>query len=118
LPVWQGRHQPQVGAAQAQHVLFLLALRLGHHDHRTVATGIGDQSDADAGVAGRALDDDAAGPEPSLLLGVLDDGECGPILHRAAGIEELRLAVDVATGRLRCRAQANERRIADAVDKV
>ena len=118
IGVGHGRHQPEVGAAQPQHVLLFLALRLGHHDHRAVAARIGDQGDADAGIAGGALDDHAAGLELAALLGVLDDGERRAILHRAAGIEELRLAVDVAARRLRGGDQLDQRRVADAIDET
>src|SRR6266850_4034833 len=92
IGVRQGRYQPEVGATQAQHVLLFLALRLRHHDHRAIAARVGDQRDADAGIAGGALDDDAAGLELAPLFGILDDGKGGAILHRAPGIEKLRLA--------------------------
>ena len=51
----------QLGAAQAQHVLLLLALRVGNDDQRAIAARIADEREADAGVAGSALDDEAAG---------------------------------------------------------
>jgi hypothetical protein len=116
--VGHGRHQPQVGAAEPQHVLLLLTLRLRHDDDGTVAAGVGDQCNADAGVAGSALDDHAAGPQLSLLLGVLDDGECGAVLDRTAGVEELRLAVDLAARRLRRSTELDQRRVADAIDET
>ena len=54
----------------------------------------------------------------AALLGVEDDVERGAVLHRAAGIQELGLAEDVAAGRLRYAAQADERRIADRADEA
>jgi hypothetical protein len=55
------RHQHQFGAQRAQRVHLLLGLVVGHDDDRLVAARIGDQRQADAGVAGRAFDDRAAG---------------------------------------------------------
>ena len=90
------RHEPQIDAAEQQHVLFFLALRLGHDDDRAVAAGVADQRQADPGIAGGALDDDPARPQQPALLGVLDDEERRPVLDRAAGVEELGLAEDRA----------------------
>ena len=58
-----GRHFVQLRAAEPQRVLLLLGLGLGNHDYGTVAAGLRHQSEADAGVARRAVDDDAAGLE-------------------------------------------------------
>jgi hypothetical protein len=52
--------------------------------------------EADAGVARRALDHRAAGLQQPALLGVANDEERGAILHRAAGVEQLRLAENLA----------------------
>ncbi len=56
-----GLDQTQVGAVKVQQFDFLLALALRHHHHTFVAQGVGDQGQADAGIAGGALDDGAAG---------------------------------------------------------
>ena len=98
--VGHGRHRAQIGAHQPQHVHLLLALRLGDHDHGAVAARVADQRQADAGIAGRALDDHAAGPQQALLLGVGDDRQRRAVLDAAAGIQELALAQDLAAGRL------------------
>ena len=111
-------NQPQIRAAEAQHVLFFLALRLGHDDDRAVAAGIADERQADAGIAGRALDDDTAGLKQAALLGILDDEERGAVLDRAARVEELGLAENRAAGHLRGAAQFDQRRIADRADKT
>ena len=116
--VGHGRDEPQIGAAQQQHVLLFLALRLGHDDDGAVAARIADQREADAGIAGGALDDDAAGLQQAALLGVLDDVERGAILDRAAGVEELGLAEDRAAGRLGGAPQLDQRRVADRADKT
>ena len=108
-----GRHQPQIGADHAQEILLLLALRLRHHDDAAIAAGIADQRQADAGIAGRALDDRAARLQRAALLRILDDRQRRAVLDRAAGIHELGLAQDLAAGRLRGAAQPDQRRIAD-----
>ncbi len=118
IAVGRGRDEPEIDAAQEQHVLLFLALRLGHDDDRAVAAGVADQRQADAGVAGGALDDDAAGLQEALLLGVLDDVERGAVLHRAAGVEEFGLAEDRAAGLLGGAAQLDQGRIADRADKT
>jgi hypothetical protein len=94
------RHEPQIDAAQQQHVLLFLALRLGHDDDGAIAAGIADQREADPGIAGSALDDDAARAQQTALLGVLDDVEGGAVFDRTAGIEKLGLAEDRAPGLL------------------
>jgi hypothetical protein len=101
----------------SQHVLFLLALRVGYHDDGAIAARVADECETDAGVAGGALDDHAAGLEESALLGIEDDVERGAVLDRAAGIEELGLAEHVAAGRFRRAAQADERCVADRFDE-
>ena len=52
------------------------------------------------------------------LLGILDDGQRRAILDRAAGIEELGLAVDVAARRFGRGDQLDQRRVADAIDET
>ena len=114
--VRDGRHLDQLRAHQPQRVLLLLALRLRNDDHRAVAERVGDQRQADAGIAGGALDDHAAGLDQALLLGIADDEQPGAVLHRLARIEEFRLAVDLAAGLLGRPVEANERRVADGID--
>ena len=107
------RHEAKIGADHAQDVDLLLALRLRHHHDGPVAARIGDQRDADAGVAGGALDDRAAGLEDATFLGVEDDRETGAVLYRTARVHELGLAENGAAGRLRRAPETNERRVAD-----
>src|SRR5712691_40578 len=112
------RDEPQIDAAQEQHVLFFLALRLGHDDDGAVAARIADKRKTDPGIAGGALDDDPARPKEPALLGVLDDVERRAVLDRAAGVEELSLAEDRATGLLRGAAQLDQGGVADRADKA
>src|SRR5208283_2681317 len=69
-----------------------------------------------AGVAARALDDRSAGAELPLPLRTLDDGEPDPVLDRAAGIEELRLAVDRRPDPARHPVEPDERGPPDRVE--
>src|SRR5438045_11383 len=91
-------HLHEFRAAEPQHVLLLLALRLRDDDQRAIAARVADDREADAGVAGGAFDDQAAGLEEPALLRVEDDVQPGAVLHRAAGIQELGLAEDLAAG--------------------
>ena len=116
--VRHGRHQDQLGAAQEKHVLLLLALRLRHHDHRAVAERVADQRQADAGVAGGALDDRAARAQQAAALGVAHDPQRRPVLDRLAGVEELGLAEDRAAGLLRGPPQQDQGRVADQIDEA
>src|SRR5262249_13343874 len=93
-------------------------LRFGNDDETAVAARIADVREADAGVARSALDHGAAGFQCAALLGVADDPERGAILHRAAGIQELRLAEDLAAGLAAHALEADERRIADGVGEI
>ena len=118
IGVRHGGHLDQLGAAQPQHVLLFLALGVGDDDHRTIAKGIADERQSDPGIAGGTLDDDAARFERPPLLGVHDDKKRRPVLHRTAGVEELRLAEDFTTGLLRGSLQPDQGRVADGVDEA
>ena len=116
VDVADGRHLDQRRAGEPQHVLLFLALRLRNDDHRAVAERVADEREADAGIAGGALDDDAAGPERPALLGIADDGERGAVLDRLAGVHELGLAEDLAAGFLRGALQFDQGGVADRFD--
>lgn len=98
--VGNGGHFDEFGAEQLQRVLLFLALRFRDDDDGAITERLGDQRQPDAGIAGRALDDDAARTKQSLPLCVADDVERGAILDRLAGVQELRLAENGAAGRL------------------
>jgi hypothetical protein len=89
---------PHLGAEHAQEVHLLLRLVVGDHDHAAVAARGADVREPDAGVARRALDHRAAGLERAAPLGVSHDVERRAVLDRAAGIQEFRLAEDLAAG--------------------
>jgi hypothetical protein len=75
----------------------LLARHLvGHDEDRAVALARGDERKADAGVAGRRLDDRAAFLQAPVRLGGLDHGAGGPVLDRAARVLRFELEEEPA----------------------
>ena len=118
IAVRNRRHLHQLGAAQAQRVLLLLALGLGDDDQRAIAAGVGDHGEADAGVAGRAFDHQAAGLELAALLRLQDHLAPGAVLHRLARVHELGLAQDGAAGRFRGALELDQRGVSDRFDDV
>ena len=110
------RHFDQLGAAQPQRVFLFLALGFRNDDHRAETHRIADQRKPDAGVAGGAFDDHAAGLQLALFHRVLDDEQGGAILDRLAGIHELGLAENGAAGRRGHALELDQRRVADRLD--
>ena len=100
VSVRHGRHFDELGALQAQHLLFLFALRIRDHDDGTKAERISDKREANAGIPCSALNNEAAWLQFAARDRILDDGEAGAIFHRAAGIEEFGLAENRAAGHL------------------
>ena len=90
--VGRRRHFDQLGADHPQHVLLFLRLGVGDDDDAAESERRGDHADADAGVAGRAFDDDPAGLQLSARHRVANDREGGAVLHRPAGVHEFGLA--------------------------
>ena len=74
--VGDGRHLDQLRAAQPQHVLLLLALRVRNDNDRPVAARIGDDREPDAGIAGGRLDHEPARLEVAPLLGFENHPTC------------------------------------------
>src|SRR5262249_29819322 len=113
IGVGHGRDQPQVRTAEPEHVLLLLALGLRHYDDRFETHGIADEGETDAGIAGSAFHDRAARAERPTFQRVADNEQGGAVLYRAAGIQELGLAQDRATGFFRRAAKLDDGRVAD-----
>ena len=111
------RHLTQIGAAEPEHVFLLLALGFRDDDDRPIAARIADEGEADAGVAGRALDDDAARAQQAFFFCILDDGERRAVLHRSAGVQELGLAQNATARGARGGLQFDEWRVADTADE-
>ncbi len=118
IGVGQRRHFDQFGAAQPQHVLLFLALRLRNHDQGAVAARARDHRKTDAGIPGGRFQHQAAGLEIAALLGFQNHPFAGAVLHRLAGIHEFGLAEDGAAGRLGSVLQLDEWRVADGFDDV
>ena len=90
-----GRADDDFGAEGAQRVDLFLRLLVGGREDALVALDDRGNRQAHAGIAGRALDDRAAGLEPAVAFGVLDHLDRHAVLDRVAGIGGLDLGVDV-----------------------
>ena len=102
-------------AVEAQQRLALAAHALGQEDREVVALGGAAEGERDPGVARARLDDRRpARLDAPLGLGRLDHRDADAVLHRAAGIEGLELAVDLDVEILREEPrEADHRRVAD-----
>ena len=111
-----GRRDHDLGAVGAQQI-DLLARHLVRHDrdHAIALQARGDRQ-ARAGVAGRGLDDRAAGTQAAVLLGGLDQADRDAVLDRAARVEELHLGDELRRQPGADAAQAYQRRVADRVE--
>jgi hypothetical protein len=89
------RSTDQFGPERPDELLALLAHALRHDDADAVALEPADQGDADPGVARGRLADGGVGAELAVPFGALDHGQGDAVLDAAAGVEELRLGVDV-----------------------
>src|SRR5690606_33248305 len=118
IAIRHGRHLAELRTAKPQRILLLLRLRVRHQDQRAVAARVADQREAYAGIAGRALDDQAAALDRAAALAVEHDVLRRPILDRAARVHELRFAENLAAGELRSLPQTNQGRVADGVEKI
>ena len=113
VAVRHGRHLDHLGAEHAQGVLLLLRLGVGNDDHRAQAERVAEHGEADAGVAGGALDNGATRPQAPAVHRLGDNAERGAVFHGGAGIHELGLAEDRAARFLGGAAKLDERRAAD-----
>src|SRR4029077_15308529 len=116
IGVGHRRHFDQLGAAQAQRILLFQTLGRRDHDHAAKAHGVADQRQPDAGIAGGAFDDYAAGPQLALLHRVLDDEQRGAVLDRLAWVHEFGLAQNSTAGGRRDALELDQRRVADRLD--
>ncbi len=111
--VGDGRHLDQFGAREPQHLLLLVGLCLGDHDDGLQAERVADQRQANAGIAGGALDHGAAGLKLSRGKRIADDEKRGAVLYRLSRVHELGLAEDRAAGLFGRAFELDQRRIAD-----
>ena len=92
IAIGGGRDFFEFRPGKAQHILLFLRLGLRDHDDRAIAFGIADQGQTDAGVPGRAFDNDAARFQGPGSFRVFDDGKGSAILHGPARIGVFGLA--------------------------
>jgi hypothetical protein len=74
--------------------------------------------EADAGIARGALDDGAARPQQAAARHRARCRERRAVLDRLAGVEELRLAPDLAAGGIGNPVEADQRGVADGGDDI
>ena len=108
-----------LGAVGAQQVDLLLRHLVRHHGDHAVALQAGGDREPRAGVAGRRLDDRAAGTQPAVPLGGLHQPHRDAVLDRAPGVEQLELGDELRSHAGADPAQPHQRRLADRVkDRV
>ncbi len=113
IGIWDGLHHLHLRAERAQQPLLLRRLVVGHHDHAAIPARVAKVRKPDAGVAGRTLDQRAARRQQPLALERVEDALGRAVLHRAARVQELRLAENLAARLVAERVETNERRVAD-----
>ena len=110
------RGEQELDAEALEEATPLEAHVLRHREDELVALRRADHREADAGVAGRGLDEGVAGLDGALALRGLDHGERDPVLHGAGGVEHLELAEDLGgTGVTHAR-EAHEGGVTDEVE--
>ena len=88
------RRDDDLRAVRLEQADLLLRHLVGHGEHAAVALERRRDGQAHAGIAAGSLDDGPAGAKLTPPLRRFDDGEADPVLHRAARIHILGLAVD------------------------
>ena len=83
--------QHQLRAIGLHQLAALHAHGVRHDDDDTIAPGSRHGGKADARIAGGRLDDDGAGLQQTLFLGVVDHGLGHPVFHGTGGVQILQL---------------------------
>ncbi len=86
-----GRAYDDFGAVGLHGVALVLADLVGAHEDALVAALLGDEREADTGVAGGGLDDRSAGLEQSGGFGGVDHLDRDAVLGASTGVEVLDL---------------------------
>ena len=107
-----GAGQHHLGAHRLEVEDLLPAHLVRHHQDQPVALLLRDQGQAQAGVAGGALDQDVARADAPVLLGALDHRQADAVLDRAAGVGALELQEQLARSRVEA-SRANHRGVSD-----
>ena len=106
------------GAESFQQINFFARLFVGDGEDDFIAAHAGDESEPQAGVAGRAFDDGAAGLEFAGAFGFFDHGDADAVFHRAAGIHVIGFDPNFGGGIFRQTVEADDRRVADGFEDV
>ena len=111
------RRQHHLGAQHAHQLAALDGEAVGHGHDQRIALLRADHGKPDAGIAAGRLDHGLAGLQRAAALGLLDDVERQPVLHRSGRIEELGLHVDrrVADAEI---VDPDGRRVADRIENA
>ena len=112
------RYGANLRAERLQEIDLLRRLIVRDVDDARIPPGVADVRKTDAGVSGGALHDGATGTQGAALLVLPDDPQRGTVLDRTAGVQELRLAEDLAAGLFRKPVQANQWCIADGGGEI
>ena len=116
-----GRHRRRaddhLGAEGPQQLDLLGGDLVGHGEHAAVAPAGGHHRQAHARVAGRRLDDRAAGLQPAVRLRRLDHGDGRAVLHAAARVEVLELGQEMAGQVPTDAVHAHQRGVAEQIDE-
>ena len=110
-----GRGHDDLGAVGREHVALVLADLVRQHEDAAVAALLGDQGEADPGVAGGGLDDGAAGLQQPVALGRVDDAGRDAVFRGAARVQVLELDEDRRGDAVGHLVQPDQRGIADQV---
>ena len=94
--VGDGGDLPHLGTQGAQQFDLLRRLGVRHVDDAAVAAGVADVGESDACIACGTFDHDTARLQGAGTFVCADDPQSSPVLDRTAGIEEFRLAQDLA----------------------
>jgi hypothetical protein len=111
------RADDHLSAVRLEHVALVLADLVGADEDALVALGLGDHREADAGVAGRRLDDRAAGLQLARGLRGLDHAYGDAVLHRPTRVHVLDLREHERLGAVEGACEAEQRGVADQVQE-
>ncbi len=113
-----GRGDDHLGAVGLEDVALVLADLVRAHEDAAVALALGDEGQADTGVAGGRLDDGAAGLERAGGLRGLDHAQGDAVLHGPTGVHVLHLGQHRGGDALGDDVELDEGRVPDEVGDV
>src|SRR5208283_1461705 len=111
------RNRAKLSAHGSKSVDLFLRNILRHNNDRSVSAGISDQGQSNPGIAGGPFNDCSGRLKRPGLFRIQNDAERRAILHRSARIQKFGFPKNLASGRLRKRAQPDERCPTDRLTK-